>query len=159
MKVITAPERLAIQSTALFLAGSIEQDTAEKWQAKIIEATNGLNITLLNPRRKNWDASWKENIENPPFKEQVNWELDALELADWIIFYFDKATKSPITLLELGLFATSNKLIVCCPEGYWKKGNVDIICQRHQIPQVANLNDLIAWLYQKFENENRRSRI
>ena len=150
MKVITAPEPLTIKSTSLFLAGSIAQDTAEKWQAKIIEATQQLNLTLLNPRRKNWDASWQESIKNPPFKEQVDWELDALELADWIIFYFDKATKSPITLLELGLFATSKKLIVCCPEGYWKKGNVDIVCQRNQIPQVTDLETLITWLHQKF---------
>lgn len=118
---------------------------------KIIAATEKLDITFLNPRRKNWDASWKESVENPQFKEQVNWELNALELADWIIFYFDKATKSPITLLELGLFATSKKLMVCCPEGYWKKGNVDIVCQRNQIPQVDNLKALIAWLHQKFE--------
>ena len=151
MKVITAPEPLTIKATSLFLAGSIAQDTAEKWQAKIIEATQQLNLTLLNPRRKNWDASWQESIKNPPFKEQVDWELDALELADWIIFYFDKATKSPITLLELGLFATSKKLIVCCPEGYWKKGNVDIVCQRNQIPQVTDLETLITWLHQKFK--------
>lgn len=117
MKVITAPAPLVIYTPSIFLAGSIEQGTAEKWQAKIIESVKKLDLTLLNPRRKDWDTSWKESIENPPFKEQVNWELDALELADWIIFYFDKATKSPITLLELGLFATSKKLVVCCPKG------------------------------------------
>ena len=90
-------------------------------------------------------------MHNPHFKEQVNWELDALEQADWIIFYFDKHTKSPITLLELGLFATSKKLLVCCPEGYWKKGNVDIVCQRNQIPQVKDLDAIITWLNKKFE--------
>ena len=151
MKVITAPAPLIIKSPSIFLAGSIEQDKAEKWQVKIIQAAKGLDITLLNPRRKNWDSSWKESIDNPPFTEQVNWELDALELADWVIFYFDPATKSPITLLELGLFATSQKLIVCCPDGYWRKGNVDIVCDRHQIPQVANFEALFAWLYQKFK--------
>lgn len=151
MKIITAPEPLAIDTPAIFLAGSIEQGIAEKWQTKIINATKKLDITLLNPRRKNWDASWKESIENPLFTEQVNWELDALEQADWIVCYFDATTKSPITLLELGLFATSKKMIVCCPEGYWKKGNVDIVCKRNQIPQVDNLEELINWFYQKFE--------
>ena len=151
MKVITAPEPLRITKPSIFLAGSIAQNKAEKWQKKVIDATNQLDVTLLNPRRKNWDASWKEAMDNPPFTEQVNWELDALEQADWIVCYFDTNTKSPITLLELGLFATSQKLIVCCPEGYWKKGNVDIVCKRNQIPQVDNLNQLIDWLHQKFE--------
>ena len=151
MHLITAPEPLTIVNPAIFLAGSIEQDTAEKWQNRIINSTRQLDITLLNPRRENWDARWKECIDNPSFKEQVNWELDALEQADWVIFYFDPKTKSPISLLELGLFAASKKLVVCCPEGYWKKGNVDIVCERNQIPQVDKLDKLIIWLNQKFE--------
>ena len=59
--------------------------------------------------------------------------------------YFDPKTKSPITLLELGIFGIMkpNYLIVCCPKGYWRKGNVDIVCERYGISQVNTINALI----------------
>lgn len=146
---IIAPAPIKISTPSIFLAGSIEQDKAEKWQERFVHETRNLNITLLNPRRKNWDSSWKESIQNSKFKEQVNWELDALELADCIVFYFDPNTKSPISLLELGLFAKSKKLVVCCPDGYWKKGNVDIICQRYNIKQVNSFEKLVQYICEK----------
>jgi len=67
-----------------------------------------------------------------------------LEMADTILLYFDPKTKSPISLLELGLFAKSGKMMVCCPEGFWRKGNVDIVCERYRIPQFESLEELIA---------------
>ena len=60
--------------------------------------------------------------------------------------YFDPNTKSPISLLELGLFAQSKKLIVCCPEGFWRKGNVDIVCDRYNIPNYDSLEKLLNYL-------------
>jgi len=144
MQVITAPEELVSHNqTSVFLAGSIESDTAKKWQDIVIDRLSNEKVTLFNPRRNSWDSSWKQEINNPRFKEQVTWELDALEGADIIIMYFDIATKSPITLLEFGLFAKSKKMIVCCPDGFWRKGNVDIVCERYQIDQALSLDDLI----------------
>ncbi|MBQ0740161.1 nucleoside 2-deoxyribosyltransferase domain-containing protein, partial [Aquimarina celericrescens] len=78
-------------------------------------------------------------------------ELDALEQADRIIMYFDPATKSPISLLELGLFAKSGKLLVCCPKGFWRKGNVDIVCERYKVDQVNNLEELIDEVKKKLK--------
>lgn len=143
MKLITAPNSLRINQFSIFLAGSIEQDKAERWQDRVIEKLSDLPITILNPRRAEWDASWEQKIENPQFNEQVNWELDALEKADKIMLYFDLNSKSPISLLELGLFAKSGKMLVCCPEGFWRKGNVDIVCQRFGIEQFESLEQLI----------------
>ena len=113
------------------------------WQTKVTEGLSDLDVTILNPRRDDWDSSWEQKIENPQFNEQVTWELDALDKADVIALYFDPATKSPISLLELGLHAKDTKLIVCCPEGFWRKGNVDIVCHRHGIPQVNTVEELI----------------
>ncbi len=146
MKIITAPEPLFITTPSVFLAGSIEQDKAEKWQERTIRLLGDCPLTILNPRRADWDTSWKEDIQNPNFYEQVNWELDALEKADFILFYFDPNTKSPISLLELGLFAKSGKLMVCCPKGFWKKGNVDIVCERWRIPQFGSLESMLSEL-------------
>lgn len=121
--------------------------TAENWQDQVIADMSTIRGTILNPRRKDWNASWKQDIDNPQFAEQVNWELDALERADLILFYFDPATKSPITLLELGLFAKGKKpLYVCCPEGFWRKGNVDIVCEKYMIAQTSSLSSLTNML-------------
>ncbi|MCH2042580.1 MAG: nucleoside 2-deoxyribosyltransferase domain-containing protein [Saprospiraceae bacterium] len=136
---------------SIFLAGSIEMGKAEDWQAYIGNNLFSHDIIILNPRREHWDSSWKQSIDNPVFKEQVDWELDALGQADLIFFYFAPKTKSPISLLELGLFANSTKVIVCCPNGFWRKGNVDIVCQRHHIPQVDNLEDGIKLIKTKID--------
>lgn len=144
MKTISAPEKIDKEDGyKIFLAGSIEQNKASFWQKKVIEALKDYEGTILNPRREEWDENWEQDINNRVFNEQVNWELNALESSDLIIMYFDINTKSPITLLELGLFAKSKKLIVCCGDGFWRKGNVDIVCKRYKIKQVSTLKELI----------------
>lgn len=143
VQVIKAPEPIRIANKAVFLAGSIEMGKAEDWQTKVTNALSELNVTILNPRRDDWDSSWTQEIENDQFREQVQWELSAMEQADLILMYFDKDTKSPITLMELGLHAQSDKLVVCCPKGFWRKGNVDIVCKRYGIQTVDNIDQLI----------------
>jgi len=132
-----APQNFAKRNRerkSVFLAGSIEMGKAENWQEEATKTFNLSGWDVLNPRRDDWDSSWTQDFENPQFYQQVNWELNALEHADLIVMYFDPNTKSPISLLELGLFARSNKLKVICPEGFWRKGNVDIVCNYYNIP-------------------------
>jgi hypothetical protein len=148
--VIYPPNPIPLVGKCIFLAGSIEQNTADNWQQKITQNIDHQYINILNPRRKDWDSSWKEDILNPNFNEQVNWELQGLERADLIVMYFDPLTKSPVSLLELGLSANSGKIVVCCPAGYWKKGNVDIVCKKYAIPQIDSLTELITYLKNKF---------
>jgi hypothetical protein len=129
---------------SMFLAGSIEMGKAEDWQERIVSALKHVDCVILNPRRANWDASWEQSIDNPYFKGQVDWELDALDAADHVVFYFAPTTKAPVTLLELGLRAAKrpDNIIVCCPDGYWRKGNVDITCRRAGVFQVPDLQSL-----------------
>jgi len=137
MQIIKPPTTdLEIQDSLpiIFLAGSIEQGSASNWQDKLQNRLSNLSGFILNPRRDDWDSTWAQVKENPNFEGQVLWELDGLSESDIIVMYFDPDTKSPITLLELGLFAESGKLIVCCPKGYWRYGNVDIVCREYSIP-------------------------
>ena len=145
MEEIYAPEPLRLDSPKprVFLGGSIEMGKAIDWQKEVTRALTDLEVLICNPRRKAWDTSWPNTIDFAPFREQVEWELEALERADLILFYFDPDTKAPITLLELGLHAR-RKAIVCCPEGYWRKGNVDIVCLKYGIEQAATLEKLIT---------------
>ena len=129
----------------IFLAGSIEAGKAEQWQERIVRAMSGVsNLVILNPRRDDWDGSWEQRADNPQFFEQVSWELDMLDAADIVVMYLAPDTKSPISLLELGLYARSGKLKVCCPTGFWRRGNVEMVCKRYQIPLFENLDALIA---------------
>ena len=127
---------------SVFLAGSIEMGAAENWQDIAGEFFNQRFWDVLNPRRDDWDSSWKQTFEDAQFYQQVNWELNALEHADLIIMYFDPNTKSPISLLELGLFARSKKIKVICPDGFWRKGNVEVVCNYYNIPLYNKLEDL-----------------
>lgn len=128
----------------IFLAGSIEMGKAEDWQKAIIEATMNFKKVIFNPRRESWDSSWKQSMENPKFVEQVNWELENLEKVDMIIMNLTPGTMSPISLLEFGMYAKSGKMIIYCPEGFWRKGNIDVVCERYHIPQVEKFDELIT---------------
>jgi hypothetical protein len=127
----------------VFLAGSIEMGTAEDWQTRVQQLLEPYEGIIYNPRRSDYDPTWEQRIDNPNFFGQVDWELNALDAADLIFMYFDPKTKSPISLLELGLHARSGKLLVMCPDGFWRKGNVDIVCERYNIPQINTLDELI----------------
>jgi len=118
---------------------------AEEWQERVVRAMSGVSdLVILNPRRDDWDSNWEQRADNPQFHEQVSWELDMLDAADIVVMYLAAGTKSPVSLLELGLCARSGKLKVCCPEGFWRRGNVEMVCRRYQIPLFATLDDLIA---------------
>jgi hypothetical protein len=150
-RVIKPPVCLPLDLGAgsVFLAGSIEMGAATNWQRQVEVALDGLSVVILNPRRDAWDAGWVQSIGNPEFREQVEWELEAQERADVIAMYFDPATRAPVTLLELGLFARSGKLVVCCPDGFWRKGNVEIVCARYGVPLVAEFEEFVSLLIKR----------
>jgi len=157
MEVIKAPCSPAwdtSKDTKIFLAGSIEMGTAEDWQSTVQQGFKDReNLIFFNPRRDDWDSSWEQKESNPQFNQQVNWELDRLEEADIIFMCFLAGTKSPISLLELGMFANfDKKIIVCCPDDFWRKGNVDIVCSRYGIPLYETLEKAIGALRTQIKN-------
>lgn len=117
---------------------------AANWQNDIKVLLQDTDVVLYNPRRDDWDSTWVQKASNMQFNEQVTWEMDALDYCDKIVFYFDPCTKSPITLLELGLYAKSGKVAVCCPDGFWRKGNVEMVCNRHSVPLCDTLTELVS---------------
>jgi hypothetical protein len=138
-------QEIAFRPT-VFLAGSIEMGKAEDWQVRIENELSNQEVTIFNPRRDDWDSSWEQRATNEQFNHQVNWEMNRLEEADIIFMYFSPDTKSPISLLELGLHADMGDMIVCCPEKFWRRGNVEIVCHRKNIPLHNTLDEAIAAL-------------
>lgn len=151
MLEVKAPQPYTSTSDkTIFLAGSIEMGKAIDWQTKIAEALVDSDYTLLNPRRDDWNSDWEQSIHNQNFMQQVNWEIDGIEFADTIVFYFDPNTISPITLLELGkateLVKQGKKVYVCCGKEYFRYGNVEVMCYRSNITLLSSLDALIDML-------------
>lgn len=144
--VVTSPEALPVthDRPRVFLGGSIDMGNAPDWQKGMIEALAADDVVILNPRRPDWNPKWRPEADEPEFRRQVEWELGALESADVIVLYFSPGSQSPISLLEMGLHARGGKLIVLCPPGYWRKGNVDITGARYGVEQVSSLSELMA---------------
>ncbi len=150
-KIIKSPEAIPLSDNRIkiFLGGSIDMGKAENWQAQVERQLSDKNVIVLNPRRDDWQNDWKAVSTDPDFKTQVAWELEALEQADIIIMYFLPESQSPISLLELGLYARTDKLMVVCPEGYWRKGNVDIVCEKYEVEMYESLEELMVTLRNK----------
>lgn len=132
----------------IFLAGTIDNGECEDWQydlycklfmriEPIVISTGEVycnrkeyDINLYSPRRNNWNPeSTIEDIEN-----QIKWEQDKLDKADLIVMVLQDNSKSPISLLELGLYGPSGKLICFCTKNFYRYNNVKLTCEKYNIP-------------------------
>lgn len=149
-QTIYAPNPTETDNVTVFLAGSIEQGKAEKWQDKITDIFKDVEgITFLNPRRPDWDPTWGE--DNPKLIEQINWEQDSLLVADLVFIYFDPNTKSVVTMMELGqvLERKADRIIVICPKGFWRRSNVDVTCGRYGVDIFDSFDEGVSALAAK----------
>lgn len=158
-RTIVSPQELPADHARprVFLGGSIDMGRAEDWQAALVASLGDLDVLFLNPRRADWDPAWKPVAEEPEFRRQVEWELSALESADIIVMYFAPGSQSPVSLLEMGLHARGGKLLLLCPKGFWRKGNVDITAERYDIEQVATMDELVQAVRRRVLNWTKTS--
>lgn len=136
------PTLLTASTASVFLAGSIDMGLAPPWQSSLTAALADLPITLINPRRPDWDSTWTQDLDCAPFVEQVTWELDALDACSVIALFLSADSMAPISLLELGLWIRSGRVVVGCEKGYWRRGNVLVVCQRWGVEVVDSLEEL-----------------
>lgn len=132
----------------VFLAGSIDNGKARSWQRDIIQAFSEADVVFLNPRRADWNSSWEPIASNPEFREQVEWELDAIDEADLVVFYFDPDGTAPVSMLELGLLVSDRErhVLVCCPDGFYRQGNIEIVCERTETAFTTEFSELLRWI-------------
>lgn len=141
-QIIKAPshEPPHAHNKTLFLAGSTTD-----WRPTLIASlADQPQLTIYDPVRPDWDAAtWREDVTCAPFREQTEWELERQEAADVVVVYFDPGTRAPVSLLEFGLCAKEEgKALVVCPEGYWKRGNVQVVCQRYGIGFLEGVGEV-----------------
>lgn len=141
--VIITPETEYQESKnkSVFFAGTIDDGNSLNWQDKtIIELINlGFDCDIYNPRREHWNPNTpKEEIEY-----QIKWEQNHLDNADMIVMVLLDDSKSPISLLELGLYAKSKKIVVFCTTNFYRWDNVRLTCDKYHIELIQDLNPLI----------------
>ena len=131
--------------TKIFLAGTIDMGNSRDWQLEIYDRFSRMNgrYILFNPRQDHWDASRPGEMDY-----QVRWELDHLEEADLIIMYILGSSKSPISLLEMGLHARGGKMIVICEEDFYRYDNVHITCDYYDVPFYSDLDSFLEDQFQ-----------
>lgn len=134
----------------IFLAGTIDSGQSTNWQKQIVDAYKDSNIEFYNPRRNNFPVHPSTTIVT----NQIRWEQEHLDAADFIIMVFKDDSLSPITLLELGLYAQSGKLYVFCSPKYWRYLNVSETCRKYNIPhyhttQMSAITEVIDSLIEQ----------
>lgn len=126
-------------SKTVFLAGTIDNGNSFNWQEAIINRCQDLDITFYNPRRK----QWKDSPLPSQLEYQIRWEQEHLDNSDLIVMCLLDDSKSPISLLELGLYAQSGRLIVFCNPEFYRYTNVKLTCQKYNIPLYkVNLDNM-----------------
>lgn len=142
----TAPERpkesIDQNTPTVFLAGTIDLGKSWNWQEKFIRDISGHHAVVFNPRRETWEGTPSE--DNPDFTIQVGWELEMMERADIIAMYLAGDSASPVSLLEMGMWLRSGKLIVGCEPTFHRHGNVALTCARFGVPVVNGYTELLA---------------
>lgn len=127
-------------SIKIFLAGTIDLGNSIDWQKQVEDyykkSNFNFNITIFNPRTVHYND---DNIRN-----QINWELNHLEEADIIIMNILGNSKSPISLMELGLYAKSDKLYVICEKDFYRYTNVEETCKFYNIKLKNSLEDFLG---------------
>ena len=159
-------------SFKIFLAGTIDNGDSYNWQEALIwrlslynctpdneidlgsgydfslGSEDNNNIIVFNPRRNNWN----QNATDKDVINQIKWEQDHLDEADLIIMYFAYNSKSPILLLELGLYGPQGKLICFCTKDFYRYNNVKCTCDKYLIDlyetsDIKKVADEIASVY------------
>lgn len=141
------------KGATVFLAGTIDMGESADWQTQVSGEIGAKAEFIYNPRRPQWDSSWAQTIDSEPFNVQASWELEMIERADFVLVNLLPGSKSPVTMAEFGLCCAlkPRSTIVCCPEGFWRKGNIDIMGERYGIPVYQSLPEAVKDLKQRLE--------
>ena len=141
--IFTSEEELPIKSNKLqsiFLAGSMDTQLSHNWRKQVMDAYLG-GYNFFDPTNSNY-----KKLNAFDMKLHIQWELDALAMSDKILLNFLPDALSPISLVELGLYVASNKLIVVCPKEFYKSSYVHALCEKYSTPMFNKINTALTTL-------------
>lgn len=141
----TSPERPddpADCECSIFLGGTIEGGAGIDWQKDLSKRLGEIlppnkRINVYNPRRYHWD----QNTNVGERINQIKWEHYYLDRSDIIVMNILGDSKSPISLMEIGMYADQDSLLVFCPKSFYRYENVFCVCEKYGIP-LYDTNDI-----------------
>ncbi|ADV51145.1 hypothetical protein Celal_3901 [Cellulophaga algicola DSM 14237] len=141
--VFTSQAELPIKETDqryIFLAGSMAPNQSVNWRTQVVKSLPN-SYQFLDPTNEHHDT-----LNALQMKKHVEWELDAMAMADIVLLNFLPNALSPISLVELGLYASFKKLYVVCPKAFYKSSYVVTLCERYHTPTFKTLQEAIDTL-------------
>ena len=126
---------LSVTKPTVFLAGSIDLELEGNWRNEIVEELKD-DYHFFDPTRKEHNQ-----MGNFEMQDHIKWELDALNMSNKILLNFLPDSKSPVSLIELGLYMMSSKLIVVCPKSFYKRRYIKTLCQKYNTELFRNLTE------------------
>lgn len=124
----------------IFLAGSMDTSVKNNWRDDVVHVL-GEVYNFYDPTNNNHDM-----LNDIEMREHIKWELDALNMSDKILLNFLPDAQSPISLVELGLYVSSNKLIVICPKEFHQSRYVRVLCKQYNTPLFNKMDDALRTL-------------
>jgi nucleoside 2-deoxyribosyltransferase len=150
MKIIYAKEKIKkdIEKKNVFLAGPSPRNKKEiSWRKEAIQIfkENQFKGTLFVPEEKN------ETRENFNYLDQIEWEEEALNKADIILFWIPRGLnkfQGFTTNIEWGYWTAKNpsKLVLGSPKNTPKMRYLNYYADKLNIPRFENLENLIKFV-------------
>lgn len=120
-------------SRYFFLAGSMDLQLEKPWRQSLIKELPE-SIHVFDPTCMNHGSLNEEEM-----RKHIQWELDAMELADRILLNFLPNASSPISMVEMGLYTMTDKLIVVCPKEFHSYRYIKQLCKNYTTPFFEDL--------------------
>ena len=133
-------DEIRLGKKLLFLAGSIDLELPGDWRKSVTEKLCR-RFDFFNPTTNNHKSLTEKEWEN-----HIEWELKAMERSDIILMNFLEEAKSPISLVELGLNTLNKKLVVICPERFYKRQYIVSLCKYYSTPIFNDLKSAVNYI-------------
>ncbi len=131
---------IRLDKKLLFLAGSIDLELPGDWRKSVTEKLS-LKFNFFNPTTIN-----HKSLTEKEWETHIEWELKAMERSDVILMKFLEEAKSPISLVELGLNTLNKKLVVVCPEKFYKRQYIASLCKYYSTPIFNDLESAVNYI-------------
>ena len=147
MKIIYAKEKIEIDGKSIFLAGPSPRNSGNlSWRIEALRLfeESGFKGTVLIPEVE------AESIETFNYLDQIEWEDEALNKADTILFWIPRDLETfPgfTTNIEWGHWTAKNpkKLILGSPDNTPKMAYLNHYADKLNIPRFNNLENIIKY--------------
>ena len=124
----------------IFLAGSID-NSKNNWRNYQMKKFK--YYSYFDPTNYNFSS-----LNNQEMINHINWEFTAMEKADIILLNLLPNSLSPISLVELGLYVSSKKIIIVCPKEFYKSTYVYALCKKYNSIIFEKLEEVTEEIFE-----------